>query len=176
MLWMHQLMRANARMGKRRKCCRFTSALWLGGMVCLPVRNSSCESASERPHLEHVRAPRQQRQGVDVGIHRRVRRVELRTGVRAAKTRGKRHRTYLVGNRVVHVVLVLPPRHAEALHTESALMRELCMRHMMHLADVAKKDASQVVQRPVGEHLVVQEVVGQPAALLPEQSLRSVCV
>lgn len=53
---------------------------------------------------------------------------------------------------VVMVVLIFPPRDREAL------------------PDVADHDTNQVVEGAVGEDLVVQEIVGEPAALLPEQA------
>mmetsp|Transcript_188 Transcript_188/g.795 ORF Transcript_188/g.795 Transcript_188/m.795 type:complete len:495 (+) Transcript_188:1417-2901(+) len=55
-----------------------------------------------------------------------------------------------VGDGVVLVVLVLPPGHVEAL------------------PDVADHDAREVAEAAVLEHLVVEEIVGEPAALLPE--------
>lgn len=55
-----------------------------------------------------------------------------------------------VGHSVVGVVLVLPPGSAEALH------------------HVAPEHATHVAQEAVLEYLVVQKVVRQPSALLPE--------
>lgn len=57
-----------------------------------------------------------------------------------------------VGNGVVVVVLVLPPSDGETL------------------PDVADHDAEHVVDSPVLKDLMVQKVVGEPAALLPEQA------
>ena len=57
-----------------------------------------------------------------------------------------------VGDGVVSVVLVLPPLHAVSLH------------------EVAPEDADEVAILALLEDLVVEEVVGEPAALLPEKS------
>ena len=53
---------------------------------------------------------------------------------------------------VVRVVLGLPPLHGEALE------------------QITDDNAHHISVGTVLEHLVMQEVVGQPAALLPEQS------
>ena len=57
-----------------------------------------------------------------------------------------------VGHGVVAVVLVLPPLHAVSLH------------------EVAPEDADEVSVLALLEDLVVEEVVGEPSALLPEEA------
>ena len=57
-----------------------------------------------------------------------------------------------VGHGVVAVVLVLPPLHAVSLH------------------EVAPEDTDEVSVLALLEDLVVEEVVGEPAALLPEEA------
>ncbi|KAF9367640.1 hypothetical protein CPB97_005482 [Podila verticillata] len=57
-----------------------------------------------------------------------------------------------VGSGVVSVVLVLPPRRGETL------------------ADTSQEGAEQVTPETIMEDLVVQKVVGEPAALLPEET------
>mmetsp|Transcript_11569 Transcript_11569/g.24988 ORF Transcript_11569/g.24988 Transcript_11569/m.24988 type:complete len:317 (-) Transcript_11569:644-1594(-) len=71
----------------------------------------------------------------------------VRVDVRIAAGGSLRH----VGRRVVMIVLHLPPRHRKPLE------------------HVAHKKPGDVVQHAVLEHLVMQKVVREPAALLPEQ-------
>mmetsp|Transcript_47049 Transcript_47049/g.112802 ORF Transcript_47049/g.112802 Transcript_47049/m.112802 type:complete len:333 (+) Transcript_47049:691-1689(+) len=83
----------------------------------------------------HLQRPGQQRHRVNIG-------VAIMSALRRLED---------VGNRVVGVVLVLPPLNGEALR------------------DVADDQAEEIADVAVVEHLVVQEIMRQPAALLPEQ-------
>jgi hypothetical protein len=52
---------------------------------------------------------------------------------------------------MVSVVLLLPPRHTEPL------------------SDVPNDVSNRITPHPIGKHLMVQKIMGKPAALLPEQ-------
>lgn len=80
----------------------------------------------------------------------------------------------------MQVVLVLPPRDTETLVSarseESQRGNGINISTEPHLAQVPEKQATRVVERAVFEHLVVQEIVREPAALLPEQRLKGSAV
>ena len=83
------------------------AAIWSYSVCCGAQQkvqfgnNSPLGRVTRVPHLQHVSAPGQQRQRINVGVH----------GVLAV-------RAQLVWSSMVCVVLLLPPVHAEALHVQ----------------------------------------------------------